>query len=126
MLIVYENPSETRVPPCFQYRTLCHDVKRCSLNKESPQEKIEVREARAERGGERAASYKGVIINCHDGRQEQNKEDRDHQGKGKGKMYEEDEAKWVRVSGREDKKLRADRSRFRREELDSRHRRPLH
>ncbi|KAG2246924.1 hypothetical protein Bca52824_086552 [Brassica carinata] len=37
-------------------------------------------------------------------------------------MYEEDEAKWVRVSGREDKKLSAGRSRFRREELNSRHR----
>ncbi|CAN6868761.1 unnamed protein product, partial [Brassica oleracea] len=106
---------------CF---SLCHDMKQCSLNKESPQKEIEVREARTERGGERAASYKGVVINGHDGRQEQNKEDRDHQGKGKGKMYEEDEAKWVRVSGRGNKKLSADRSRFRGEELDSRHRRP--
>nr|VDC75944.1 unnamed protein product [Brassica rapa] len=111
---------------CSKCFSLCHDVKRCSLNKESPQEKMEVREARAERGGERAASYKGVVINGHHGCQEQNKEDRDHQGKGKGKMYEEDEAKWVRVSGREDKKMSADRSRFRREELDSRHRRPRH
>ncbi|KAF2531477.1 hypothetical protein F2Q70_00030164 [Brassica cretica] len=106
-----------------RYR-LFHGMKKCSLNKESPQKEIEVREARTERGGERAASYKGVVINGHDGRQEQNKEDRDHQGKGKGKMYEEDEEKWVCVSGRGNKKLSADRSRIRGEELDSRHRRP--
>ncbi|KAF3489981.1 hypothetical protein F2Q69_00053436 [Brassica cretica] len=39
-------------------------------------------------------------------------------------MYEEDEEKWVCVSGRGNKKLSADRSRIRGEELDSRHRRP--
>ena len=60
------------------------------------------------------------------GSNNQQKEERDHQGKGNGKMYEDDEAKWVRVSGRENRRPSADGSRFRGEDLDSRHRRPRH
>ncbi|WZZ78164.1 hypothetical protein YC2023_098736 [Brassica napus] len=41
-------------------------------------------------------------------------------------MYEDDEAKWVRVSGRENRRPSTDGSRFRGEDLDSRHRRPRH
>ncbi|KAG2323148.1 hypothetical protein Bca52824_016361 [Brassica carinata] len=54
------------------------------------------------------------------------KEGRGQQGKGKGKMYEEDDAKWIRVEAREYRRENSDRSRFRGDEVDSRYRRPRH
>lgn len=111
---------------CSMCFSLCHDMTKCPLNMESPKGKIEAREARTERGGERAASYKGVVINGNDGRREQNNEGRAYQGKGKGKMVEDDETNWVRVSGRDTRRPSADGSRFKGEEIDSRYRRPRH
>lgn len=62
---------EKLVGYCSMCFSLCHDMTKCSLNKESPKKKIEVREARTERGRERAASYTGGFYQCHDGRREQ-------------------------------------------------------
>ncbi|KAG2271773.1 hypothetical protein Bca4012_074009 [Brassica carinata] len=49
---------------------------------------------------DRARSYKGVVINGNSG--QKNKE-RDHQGKGKGKMFEEPGSKWGRRHAKREK-----------------------
>ncbi|KAG5416589.1 hypothetical protein IGI04_004156 [Brassica rapa subsp. trilocularis] len=52
---------------------------------------------------DRARSYKGVVINGNGGQQDRGREKREYQGKGKGKMFEETDSKWVRAADRESK-----------------------
>ncbi|KAF3514988.1 hypothetical protein F2Q69_00007814 [Brassica cretica] len=52
---------------------------------------------------DRARSYKGVVINGDGGQQDRGREKREYQGKGKGKMFEEGDSKWVKAADREHK-----------------------
>ncbi|RID75875.1 hypothetical protein BRARA_B02891 [Brassica rapa] len=85
---------------CFK---LCHDEDHCPMNPRSPSKKKEPKEIE-ERKEERARSYKGVVINGDVGKQEASKDQREYYGKGKGKMYEEPESKWVKVPERGSKR----------------------
>lgn len=85
---------------CFK---LCHDEDHCPLNPRSPTKKKETKEIE-ERKEERARSYKGVVINGSVGKQEASKDQREYYSKGKGKMYEEPESKWVKVPERGSKR----------------------
>ncbi|KAF8083290.1 hypothetical protein N665_0784s0004 [Sinapis alba] len=83
-------------------------------SEKEPEKGSDVREERNGTYGNRAVSYKGVIINGKDDRKEQEEDGRDHQGKGKGKMFEEDDVNWVRVERRGNRRPMLDRNRFRR------------
>ncbi|KAF3560088.1 hypothetical protein F2Q69_00012450 [Brassica cretica] len=73
---------------------------------------------------DRARSYKGVVINGNGGQQDRGREKREHQGKGKEKMFEETDSKWARAADREHKSYnnRNHRSGHCGEEESSRHR----
>ncbi|KAF2581794.1 hypothetical protein F2Q68_00005546 [Brassica cretica] len=72
---------------------------------------------------DRARSYKGVVINGDGGQQDRGREKREYQGKGKGKMFEEGDSKWVKAADRERKTHNNNhRSGHRGEEESSRHR----
>ncbi|KAL0758603.1 hypothetical protein Bca101_074753 [Brassica carinata] len=71
---------------------------------------------------DRARSYKGVVINGDGGRQDNDKDQKGYSGKGKGKMYEEQENKWVRVPERGNKRSYSNRNHGRFEEGGSRNR----
>ncbi|KAF3543580.1 hypothetical protein DY000_02007430 [Brassica cretica] len=49
---------------------------------------------------DRARSYKGVVINGNTGQQNKEKDSREYYGKGKGKMFEAPDSKWVKVDER--------------------------
>ncbi|KAL0801513.1 hypothetical protein Bca101_056689 [Brassica carinata] len=83
---------------CF---SLCHDIHKCPLSTEAPEKKLECQEDTDVKHGERVASYK------------------DYQGKGKGKMYAEEDSKWVNVSEKRLGKNISSRGRYRGEERDS-------
>ncbi|KAG2255636.1 hypothetical protein Bca52824_074930 [Brassica carinata] len=73
---------------------LCHTEDKCPLKKEN-------RDGNGgwQEGGkhaDRARSYKGVVINGNTGYQQKERDGRDYYGKGKGKMGEETDFKWVR------------------------------
>ena len=82
---------------CF---SLSHDKEQCPLTAKSPPKKKEIRELPLARQEDRARSYKGVVINGEGEQQVKGKDHRDFYGKGKGKMYEEQESKWVKVPER--------------------------
>lgn len=83
---------------CF---SLCHKTELCPLNPKSLERKKENRDAISGKQDDRARSYKGVVINGNSGYQDKEKEHIDYVGKGKGKMYEEPESKWVKVPERD-------------------------
>lgn len=98
---------------CKICNSLCHKDDICPLDKKnstkSPERKRETREGNG--GGydggkheDRARSYKGVVINGNGGNQTKERDSRDYYGKGKGKMFEEPDSKWVRVPERSNKK----------------------
>lgn len=74
---------------CETCLSLSHSVDYCPLKKK------EVRELPISRQEDRARSYKGVVINGDGGQHGKGREYREYLGKGKGKMYEEHETKWV-------------------------------
>ncbi|KAF3495813.1 hypothetical protein DY000_02055849 [Brassica cretica] len=49
---------------------------------------------------ERARSYKGVVINGNTGQQNRGRDSKEYYGKGKGKMGEAPDSKWVKVPER--------------------------
>ncbi|KAL0824384.1 hypothetical protein Bca101_048061 [Brassica carinata] len=87
--------------------SLCHKEEKCPLAKPevkmSPPRKRETGEGN---GGwfevgkhdDRARSYKGVVINGNQGHQHRERDNRDYYGKGKGKVVEENDSKWVKVA----------------------------
>lgn len=77
----------------------------------------EIRDSSLERKGERFASYKGVVINGTEGKREHDR--RENQGKGKGKMYEEDESKWFKVPEKEFRRSSSNRDRVRRDDRET-------
>lgn len=96
---------------CF---SLCHDYHHCPLTMECPRDERDTREGSPELKNERSASYKGVVINGGEGNMGFDR--KEHQGKGKGKMYEEDDTKWVKVPEKESRKSVSIRDRVRRED----------
>lgn len=106
---------------CSICSSLCHDHDICPLNP-NPVKKKKVREGSAVRKDDRARSYKGVVINGDGGRQDNDKDQKGYSGKGKGKMYEEQENKWVRVPERGNKRSYSNRNHGRFEEGGSRNR----
>ncbi|WZY86397.1 uncharacterized protein LOC106428731 [Brassica napus] len=85
---------------CF---SLCHKMEKCPLTIATTEKAVEIRDD-AECGlNDRARSYKGVVINGNGGQQDRGREKREYQGKGKGKMFEETDSKWVRAADRESK-----------------------
>ncbi|KAL0886299.1 hypothetical protein Bca101_010282 [Brassica carinata] len=88
----------------WQPRILLHDADHCPLNPKRLEKKKENRDEIVERSEDRSRSYKGVVIHGNEGHHQKNKEHRGYQGKGKGKMYEEQDAKWTRVPERGNKR----------------------
>ncbi|KAL0748148.1 hypothetical protein Bca101_030150 [Brassica carinata] len=94
---------------CKLCGSLCHKEELCHLDekntKVSPERRRENREGN---GGwtdgakheERARSYKGVVINSNTGQQNRERDSREYYGKGKGKMVEAPDSKWVNVPER--------------------------
>ncbi|KAF3587481.1 hypothetical protein F2Q69_00031436 [Brassica cretica] len=76
----------------------------------------------SKRKDDRARSYKGVVINGNSGYQDKEKEHIDYVGKGKGKMYEEPESKWVKVPERDNTRTSNNRYSGRGDEGGSRNR----
>ncbi|KAL0844196.1 hypothetical protein Bca101_017442 [Brassica carinata] len=95
------------------------DIEECPLSTEAPEKKLESQEDSDVKHGERVASYKGVVINGNDREKYQENDRKDHQGKGKGKMYAEEDSKWVNVSEKRLGKNISSRGRYRGEERDS-------
>nr|VDD38744.1 unnamed protein product [Brassica oleracea] len=94
---------------CKLCSSLCHKEELYPLElknlKTSPERK---REAREGNGGwsdgakhdDRARSYKGVVINSNLGQQNKERDGMDYYGKGKGKMVDAPDSKWVKVAER--------------------------
>lgn len=74
------------------------------MNPKRLEKKKETRDETVERSEDRSRSYKGVVIHGNEGHHQKNKEQRGYQGKGKEKMYEEQDAKWTRVPERGNKR----------------------
>ncbi|KAF3501036.1 hypothetical protein F2Q69_00043425 [Brassica cretica] len=85
---------------CF---SLCHEEDHCPLNPKSLEKKKDTRDEPVGRREDRARSYRGVVINGEENHEDKGKDQRSYQGKGKGKMYEE-ESQWVRVPERGNKR----------------------
>ncbi|KAJ4889353.1 hypothetical protein Rs2_29101 [Raphanus sativus] len=99
---------------CETCGSLCHHEAKCPLTKGFKQhsaKKTEVREGNGGNGSwnegnkydDRARSYKGVVLHGNGAQQYRERDTREYQGKGKGKMFEED-SKWVRVADRTNRK----------------------
>ena len=92
---------------CQFCSSLCHKDEKCPLDpkniKKSPEKSREMREGN---GGwhdvgkhdERARSYKGVVINGNSNQPNREKESRAYFGKGKGKVAEDHDHKWVKTA----------------------------
>ncbi|XP_022561237.1 uncharacterized protein LOC111207467 [Brassica napus] len=92
---------------CKLCGSLCHKDEICPLemknSKKSPERKREGREGNkgwsdGAKHDDRARSYKGVVINGNTGQQNKERDGRDYYGKGKGKMAEAPDSKWVKVA----------------------------
>lgn len=70
------------------------------MTTKSPERMREIRDVPEGRLDGRARSYKGVVLHGKMGQQYRGKEKRENQGKGKGKMMDEGDSKWVRVAER--------------------------
>ncbi|CAH8392554.1 unnamed protein product [Eruca vesicaria subsp. sativa] len=75
-----------------------------------------------EKFGDRFASYKGVVLNGIDGDKDQGIVRADYQGKGKGKMYGDEESNWVKVEEKKGGRDNRNKDYFRGEERGSSHR----
>ncbi|KAL0697173.1 hypothetical protein Bca4012_064353 [Brassica carinata] len=84
--------------------------------------KKEPEEDTVRRGDDRSRSYKGVVIRGVVNHQDNTKERRGYHGKGKGKIYEEQDAKRSKNHERDNKRPYSNRGSNRYEEGSSRHR----
>lgn len=98
---------------CKLCGSLCHKEELCPLDeknaKASPERRREIREGiggwyDGTKHEERARSYKGVVINGHTGQQHKERESREYYGKGKGKIVDAADSKWVKVAERGSRK----------------------
>ncbi|XP_013663881.1 uncharacterized protein LOC106368465 isoform X1 [Brassica napus] len=95
---------------CPVCSSLCHKEELCPLKKKndvksSPEKMWENREGNGGwyDGGkhdDRARSYKGVVINGNSKQQYKERDGRAYYGKGKGKVTEEADSKWVKTADR--------------------------
>ncbi|KAG2291965.1 hypothetical protein Bca52824_038634 [Brassica carinata] len=94
---------------CKLCGSLCHKDELCPLDvknlKVTPERKRENREVAGvwsdgKYHDDGARSYKGVVINGNMGPPNKKRDSREYYGKGKGKMYEESDSKWVKVAER--------------------------
>ncbi|KAF3505624.1 hypothetical protein F2Q69_00006967 [Brassica cretica] len=74
-------------------------------SKTSPERKREIGEGNGgwsdgAKHDDRARSYKGVVINGNSGQQSKDRDGRDYNGKGKGKVFEAPGSKWVKAAER--------------------------
>ncbi|KAG5384314.1 hypothetical protein IGI04_035784, partial [Brassica rapa subsp. trilocularis] len=91
--------------------------------------KLRRRETREGTGGwsdgkqhdDRARSYKGVVINGNMGPQNKERDSREYYVKGKGKMHEEPDSKWVKVAERGSKRPPNHYGNYRRDSESSRY-----
>ncbi|KAL0711813.1 hypothetical protein Bca4012_018791 [Brassica carinata] len=104
---------------CF---SLCHHEDLCPLSTKSPAKKKDSKEDIENRRDDRARSYKGVLLHGGAAHQETAKEYKGYHGKGKGKMYQEQDTKWVKTSERGNKRPYSNRGSNRFVEGGSRHR----
>ncbi|KAL0854088.1 hypothetical protein Bca101_059240 [Brassica carinata] len=117
-------------PYHFDYWMVSLDL--CPMNIKTPdvrsQEKKKMKENRDRDDGkhdDRARSYKGVVIKGNNDVQDKEREKREYYGKGKGKMIEEPESRWTKVSDRGNKRYNGyngNKGHFRGMEEGSRHR----
>lgn len=107
---------------CKLCYNLCHDEDHCPLNPKSPEKKKESRDEPVGRRDDRSRSYKGVVINGEKSHHENGKDQRGYYGKGKGKMQEEQESKWVWVPERGNKRFSSYRNSNMVDEGNMRHR----
>ncbi|KAG2306603.1 hypothetical protein Bca52824_026351 [Brassica carinata] len=106
---------------CKTYFSLCHKAEKCPLTMKSPEKAKEVRNGNEGRHEDIARSYKGVVLNGNGAQHDKKRETREYQGKGKGKMSEEDGSKWDRAAEREQKKYYSSRKDHRGDEEGSRY-----
>lgn len=115
---------------CQTCGSLCHKEEKCPLKAPataSEQVKPDIRE---DNGGwiecgkhdERARSYKGVLLNGTGNQHGKERDAREYYGKGKGKMDERAEAKWVRTADRGNKKHYNGKGKYNREGESARNR----
>lgn len=92
---------------CKLCGSLCHKEEIFPLEKKNSRKTPErKRDGREGNGGwsdgakhdDRARSYKGVVINGSTNQQNKERDGRDYYGKGKGKMAEAPDKKWVKVA----------------------------
>ncbi|KAF8104744.1 hypothetical protein N665_0169s0027 [Sinapis alba] len=76
---------------CKTCNSLCHDLDKCLTTLDSTVKSLMDSKINKARYEERASSYKGVVIHGDDSSKDYEKSKFDYVGKGKGKMYEEDE-----------------------------------
>ena len=100
--------------------SLCDDEDHCPLNPKSPVKKKDSKEETVSRIDDRARSYKGDVIYGDVSHQE--KDQRGYYGKGKGKMYGEQDTKWVQVPERGSRSYSSYRSSNKGDEGSARHR----
>ncbi|KAJ4910012.1 Uncharacterized protein Rs2_04633 [Raphanus sativus] len=106
---------------CQLCSSLCHHEDVCPTNP-NPVKRREPKNDGTNRVDERARSYKGVVIHGGGGNQEGGKETRGYHCKGKGKMYEDSESKWIKKADAGHKRDYSNRSGPRMDEGNSRHR----
>ncbi|KAL0898888.1 hypothetical protein Bca101_082849 [Brassica carinata] len=104
---------------CF---SLCHDIHKCHANMEAPEKRLESQVEPDVTQGDRCASYKGVVINGTDREGHQGKPKQDSLAKGKGKMHEEEDLRWINVSDQKQGRDNSSRGRYRGEERPSNYR----
>ncbi|WZZ59849.1 hypothetical protein YC2023_059956 [Brassica napus] len=94
---------------CKGCGSLCHKEEICPLDEKNTKAEPERRRENREGNGgwtdgakheERARSYKGVVINGNTGQQNRERDSKEYYGKGKGKMGEAPDSKWVKVPER--------------------------
>lgn len=117
---------------CTICGSLCHEEELCPMNTKTPdersQEKKKKKENRDRDDGkydDPARSYKGVVIKGNTDVQDKEREKREYYGKGKGKMNEELESRWTKVSDRGSKRyngFNGNKGHYRGMEEGSRHR----
>ncbi|KAL0695678.1 hypothetical protein Bca4012_062858 [Brassica carinata] len=104
---------------CF---SLCHDNYKCPLSTEATEKRQEGQLESDDKQGNRFASYKGVVKNGTDGEKQPDDNRIAYVGKGKGKMHEEEDSRWIKVSEQKQGRDNASRGRYRGEERVSNHR----
>ncbi|WZZ15772.1 hypothetical protein YC2023_108861 [Brassica napus] len=115
---------------CKLCGSLCHKEELCPLDvknsKSSPERRRETREggggwSDGKQHDDRARSYKGVVINGNMGPQNKERDSREYYGKGKGKMQEEPDSKWVKVAEQGSKRPLNHYGKYRRDSESSRY-----